>query len=313
MWPEGLARPTTANIKTFTPTSNTATALGWQAWTKPPGCSYVYIVACGGGGAGGKSTGGNQSVAAGGGGSGVLGRALFPAFILPDTLFFRIGVGGQTTTVAGTGNPGFATTLAITPEATSTASNILLLCNGGAGGGGAAASAGGGGGTAPTNATQILSNWGFWQGVAKGGTAGATASNGSGTAYTMNNSGGTGSIINGGTGGGNGTGTGGPYSVSTEFKTWIQTTPAPTQTNGISLIKNTALLFNLISSNQPIVFQGGTGGGGTAVSGAGNPAGSGGAGSWGCGGGGGGNSNLNGGVSGNGGAGGDGFAIVIAY
>lgn len=312
MWPEGLARPTTANIKVFTPTVPAATNLGWQTWTKPPGCSHVYIIACGGGGSGGKNTGGNQTVGAGGGGSGVLGRALFPSFILPDTLFFRIGQGGLTRTTAGTGNPGIATTVAVDPESTSTATNILLLCNGGGGGGGTAASTAGAAGTVPTNVNQQLSSWGFWQVASRSGQTGATASNGSAAAYLIEATG-SGVIVNGGTGGGNGTGSGGAITVITERKTWTPVTGAATQTNGVSAINNTALLFNMLTSNMPVVFQGGTGGGGTNVSGAGTPAGAGGAGSWGCGGGGGGNSNLNGGVSGNGGAGGNGFAIVIAF
>lgn len=313
MWPEGLARPTTANIKVFTPTVPAAGNLGWQTWTKPPGCSHVYIIACGGGGSGGKNTGGNQTVGAGGGGSGVLGRALFPAFILPDTLFFRIGQGGATKTTAGTGNPGIATTVAIDQEATSTATNILLLCNGGGGGGGTAASTAGAAGTVPTNVNQQLSSWGFWQVASRSGQTGATASNGSAAAYLIEATGPSGVIVNGGTGGGNGTGTGGAITVITERKTWTPVTAAATQTNGVSAINNTALLFSMLTSNMPVVFQGGTGGGGTTVTGAGTPAGAGGVGSWGCGGGGGGNSNVAGGVSGNGGAGGDGFAIVIAF
>ena len=306
MWPEGLARPTTANIKVFTPGSTSH----WQTWNKPVGCTFVYILACGGGGAGGKNTGANQTVGAGGGGSGLLGRAIFPGFMLPDTLYFRIGNGGATTTVAGTGNSGTETAVSVATDSTAVASNILLRCQGGSGGGGAATNTAGAGGATVTSTNQILSALGFWQIASRNGTAGAAASNGSGTALTVQ---GGGLIVMGGTGGGNGTGSGGNITVITEFKTWVAMSGGAVRTNGQSAINNTTLLLNALTSNQPIVFQGGTGGGGTNVAGAGSAAGNGGAGSWGCGGGGGGNSNINSGVSGNGGAGGDGFAIVIAF
>ena len=310
MWPEGLARPTTANIQLFTTRHTGAATVGnWQAWNKPAGCSFVYIIACGGGGGGGKGNGNAATVGSGGGGSGVLIRALFSAFLLPDILFFRIGIGGaRQTTVGGTGNAGAATTLALTPEATSTVSNILLLANGGSGGGGAATSTAGAAGVVPTSPNQILSNLGFWQASSRAGTAGGTVANGSGTDLTVQ---GGGLIVMGGTGGGNGTGRGGNITVITEFKTWVALSGgigAPTSSAGASAIKNSAI-FNAITTNAPLVFQGGAGGGGASLA----TAGAGGSGSWGCGGGGGGNTSGAGGIPGDGGSGGDGFAIVLAF
>ena len=304
MWPEGLARPTTANIKVFTPGSTSH----WQTWNKPVGCTFVYILACGGGGAGGKGAGGNATTSGGGGGSGLLQRAIFPAFILPDTLYFRIGNGGAPTTVSQTtGNSGTETVVSIAIDSPAVASNILMRCQGGTGGGGAATSTAGAGGATVTALNQSLSALGFWQQSSRAGTAGG-ATNSSGGNLTVQ---GGGLIVMGGTGGGNGTGSGGNITVITEFKTWVAMSGGAFQTNGQSAIKNTSMLFNALTTNQPIVFQGGTGGGGTNV--VPTPSGAGGAGSWGCGGGGGGNSRIASGVAGNGGAGGDGFAIVIAF
>lgn len=310
MWPDGLARPTTADMKIFTPQYIAgATSENWKTWTKPVGCSYVYIIACGGGGGAGKGNGGAVTVAPGGGGSGVLVRALFPSFLLPDILFLRIGIGGDRQTVTGgAGNSGTATVVAIAPEATSSATNILILANGGSGSTGASFNTAGAAGVVPTSSTQVLASLGFWLGTSRAGGAGAATANALGTSLTVQ---GGGLIVMGGAGGGSGTAAGGSITVISEFKTWVALAGglgAPTSGAGQTAIKNSAI-FNAITTNTPIVFEGGAGGGGASA----GTAGAGGDGSWGCGGGGGGNTTLAGGIPGNGGRGGDGFAIILAF
>jgi len=62
----------------------------WQTWQKPRNCKFIWMM-CIGAGAGGQTTG---TTAAGvGGGSGAVTRAIFPANVLPDTLFVQPGVG----------------------------------------------------------------------------------------------------------------------------------------------------------------------------------------------------------------------------
>jgi hypothetical protein len=66
----------------------------WQVWNKPRSCKFVWMM-CIGAGAGGQTTG---TTANGfGGGSGAVTRALFPANVLPDTLFVQPGQGAANT------------------------------------------------------------------------------------------------------------------------------------------------------------------------------------------------------------------------
>lgn len=67
------------------------------SWTKPKNSKFIAIfyVAAGGGGGGGCAT--PSGVAAGGGGGGAAAQAgfvLYPAFIVPDYLRIKVGVGG---------------------------------------------------------------------------------------------------------------------------------------------------------------------------------------------------------------------------
>lgn len=89
----------------------------WQTWTRPRNCKFVWIM-CIGAGAGGH--GGGTTSAGPGGGSGGVCRVLYPANVLPDTLFIQPGIGsiggaGQSAsngTTAAVANRSFVTILA---------------------------------------------------------------------------------------------------------------------------------------------------------------------------------------------------------
>ena len=65
----------------------------WQAWHKPQGRSFLYMIAIGAGGGGG---GGDSSgvVGGGGGGGGAIVTALIPLFAVPDILYVNVSAGG---------------------------------------------------------------------------------------------------------------------------------------------------------------------------------------------------------------------------
>ena len=69
----------------------------WQTWTKPRGCKYIWIMCIGAGSGGTAGTGSalTSSAVATGGGSGATVKALFPANLLPDTLYIQPGLGGR--------------------------------------------------------------------------------------------------------------------------------------------------------------------------------------------------------------------------
>jgi len=86
----------------------------WQTWQKPRNCKFIWMM-CIGAGAGGQTTG---TTAAGfGGGSGAVTRALFPANVLPDTLYVQPGAG-----VVANANRSF---VSVTP---SSATSMNLVC-----------------------------------------------------------------------------------------------------------------------------------------------------------------------------------------
>ena len=114
----------------------------WQTWQKPRNTQFInfFLVGGGGGGAGG-SSGGISSGAGGGGGSSSITTALFPASVLPDTLYILVGRGGLgntgETSSATSGGPGQAGTLSyvsVVPSATTsiTNTNPIILASGNA-------------------------------------------------------------------------------------------------------------------------------------------------------------------------------------
>lgn len=109
--------PTDTNhIQTFFPIATNA----WQTWTKPSNAKLVQIFCLGGGGSGlpggGGSTGGNVQGGGGGTGGGYV-NAIFPAYVLPGTLYIRPGLGGSGTPNGGvsTGNVGQVSFVSIGP------------------------------------------------------------------------------------------------------------------------------------------------------------------------------------------------------
>jgi hypothetical protein len=66
----------------------------WQTWNKPRNCKFIWMM-CIGAGAGGQTTG--TTGAGFGGGCGAVTRALFPANVLPDTLYVQPGTGSSNT------------------------------------------------------------------------------------------------------------------------------------------------------------------------------------------------------------------------
>lgn len=292
----------TANIQVFNAIENSTTTNSWVTWNKPQGCSWVYMLMIAAGGGGGKGAGGAATVAPGGGGSGGHSRLWIPAFLLPDTLFIRVGNGGLGATTSANGSAGTQTYICVQPN--TTAANILMTQPGGGGGAGAAAATAGTAGSAGTATGAVWQGIGLWVSVAgQAGTAGSAAANGAVTAITP---GASGIITTGGAGGGNGTAAGGAITAAGFWPAiagGVGTTGGAGN-NGF----NQDLDILIFRRLEPLRFSGGTGGGGhtTGQSGAGGFGGLGG------GGGGGGNSSGAGGLAGNGGNGGDGVTIIMA-
>jgi hypothetical protein len=132
---------------------STVTALNrWQAWSKPKNCKFVYIVTigAGGGGAGGTTTSNTARTA---GGSGAIMRSLYPAHILPDTLYVSVGRGGPGGASNAVGTSGGRTVVSWygSTESANLTSHYLAYSDGGSGGS-TSVSFGGAGGTAFTSA-----------------------------------------------------------------------------------------------------------------------------------------------------------------
>lgn len=308
----------------------------WQTWTKPDGCTLVYMTLIGGGGGGG--SGRNEQgasanpVGGGGGGSSSITTGLFQACLLPNTLFIQVGVGGSggvSKTGASNGDNGTSGSLShISVIPTAVTSNIVLssgsvVASGGVGGGSGSGGGGGAGGSPFVFSTNPFSNLGIVNSV-----IGQSGSNGGTSVNTINDITITG-LTTGGAGGGtmtsgsvysggsiNGSGfinkiNGGRFSITgTNIVGSASTITSITKENGSSGY------FYLPSNSMrnPMFFLGGAGGscGSNVGAGSGN-AGFGGDGSFGSGGGGGGGSWTSPDTSGRGGEGGDGLVIITCW
>jgi hypothetical protein len=285
----------------------------WQTWNKPRNAKMIEIFCLGAGGAGG-SGGANVASRAGGGGGGSAGitRALFPAFLLPDTLYVQPGKGGPlnpgtTTTAGNTGATGSISYVAIAP--TTSATTVLVQSSAAAAGGGLAAAtngtnAGGAAATIWTITSSPFTTLGLVTAIA--GVAGGSSANGLSAAVTNIQALGS-TLVTGGAGGG--------ASNNTSLV-------------GGSILSASAILTSTVNAGSRSVSPGngipggsgygslapvcGTGGaGGSGASGSNITGGSGGDGWYGCGGGGGGiayPAATN--IGGNGGRGGDGLVII---
>lgn len=259
----------------------------FQTWVKPTQYNNFIIYACGGGGAGNNGQSGAAGTArrgGGGGSSGILQIVNTPSYLLPETLFIRIGIGGSV------GSGGDATNICYYPSSTFSA-NIIISASGGFGG--AAGSGTGNGGAAATSIYSSQSIFSYSATASCAGTNGGASTFGADFSITT-------SCMYGGTGGGgvntSNVGFAGGNILASNIHPQLDGGAIGANGNNGYLIK------------KPFTALGGTGGGGSAT-GAG---GIGGNGVWGSGGGGGGAST--GGVgSSRGGRGGDGFVIIIGY
>jgi hypothetical protein len=275
------------NIKIF----YASDTVNWQTWTKPRGCSFVWIMCIGGGAGGGSGQGTSTTTgtAGSGGGSGGITRLLYQANYLPDILYVQPGLGGAgaigttgVTVSAGTAN---RSSVSITPSSSIDQRNTVAVS------GNVAAT----GTTAETVLTSlansmgqaIMANFLNTPGNVGGGVAGVALSS---TILCCGCGGGTiaASVASAGT-----------SIASIDMTTMI----TPTISGGAA---TGAVGQSGIWNWKPMYGLGGAGGGAN-TSGAG---GNGGNGAYGCGGGGGGAGSTSGG---NGGRGGDGLVIIATF
>jgi len=300
---------------------NSSGSTGWESWSKPKNISFIYIlcIGSGGGGGGARGNGLNSAGGGGGGGSAAWSTGIFPAVMLPDTLFVSVGRGGPGgagggSNVNGTaGSSGELSYVSVTP---STSTTSVLMVNGAAaagGGGGSTSSAAGSLGAAGTiwayNTSFIFPQLGQItpnDGVAGIVGASATATNGGSVTIT--------GLVTGGAGGG-GASAGG-FSANGGAITGLSIIPTVvggTANSATVIDGGCGLGMNLItdgySSALPLFFTGGSGGASSNTSA--RVGGRGGDGSYGSGGGGGGGAYAA--TGGTGGKGGDGLVIITCW
>jgi hypothetical protein len=304
----------------------------WQTWQKPKNCRIVnfFVLGGGGGGGAGRSSNSNTACGGGGGGSSSSTSALFPANLLPDTLFILVGSGGAGGLSSAASNGGTGATGSISYVSTNfgfgflgtgyTSNNNVLLTSGdvpatGGNGGRLSDNTGAAGvaGTVFSTTNGLFSYLGILNTKAgQNGTAGSFNANASNITSVE--------ITSGGAGGG-----GSSSSFSSFRGGWVNNTNisiipsisggsaglGSNSTNGgsgfISLNPS-----SLVSNKYPFVTTGGAGGGGSTNNGVGSfNSGNGGVGGYGSGGGGGGGAYN--GVGGDGGRGGDGIVIITCW
>ena len=298
---------------------------GWQSWSKPKNISFVQILCIGGGGGGGGARGNTNNAAGGGGGGGsaAFSNGLFPASLLPDTLYVLVGrggVGGNGGGLNSNGSAGGLGGLSYVSLIPSTSNTSVLMVNGASGagaGGGSTSSIGGTGGLNGglwTYTSSVANSFVFPQlgqitptlGVT--GVAGASATATPGGSITIS------STLTGGAGGAGNSAAGNTANGGAITGVGIIPTIVGGTADSATVINgNIGLGLNLptdgSNSPLPLFFTGGSGGGSGGISGI--AGGNGGDGAYGCGGGGGGGAYNNSG--GNGGRGGDGLIIFTCW
>jgi hypothetical protein len=272
------------NVKIFYVSDTNA----WQTWTKPRNCKFIWIMCLGGGsggGGGGTPTSGIQA-----GATGAITRALFPANVLPDTLFVQPGPGGDGgISSLGAGSNGNRSWVVINPSGSVPAVMNTVCVSGTAAAVGASSGVNGVGETAATTAIAGLLSLGNFISTA------GTSSPGAVTVTPF----GTNPLCVGGNGGTVNT-SGGSGIASVNLGTFQ--TPAlagGAQNSGVNG-------DNGVFSWKPFYSLGGAGGGSNNA----GPGGRGGNGAYGSGGGGGGGGSTAGGT---GGRGGDGLVIIATF
>lgn len=170
--------------------ANNLSTISYQQWIKPRGVNMSYIVCIGGGGGGGGAHSATSGTNGGGGGGGAcsgISRLIVPTFLLPDSLYIQVGVGGIGGNATVAGGAGTNSYIMLAPIAF-TATNALLASNTNAPGGGGAGTNGavGTAGTVPTIATAtMLSTIGqFSADVGLVGATGGAVAGGNGTDVT---------------------------------------------------------------------------------------------------------------------------------
>ena len=251
----------------------------WQTWQRPRNCKFIWIMCIGGatGGYGGTSSAGFNGGS--GGGAGAVTRALFPANVLPDTLYVQPGVGGTGGAPDGLPTNGTRSFVVINPSGSSPAV-MNIVCTSGT----AAPSFTTGETVAAVAAAGLLSLGNFTS------TAGPNAGGNASPLSTI-------ITCQGCLGGGSSAGTENGSSV-------LATSLSPLISGGTTASPNAA---NGIWNWKPMFGLGGAGGAGSV---SGVVGGNGGNGAYGCGGGGGGSSSAGGG---RGGRGGDGLVIITTF
>lgn len=260
----------------------------WQTWRKPEGKCFAWMIAIGG--AGGGAGGTNSTSGGGGGGSGGLARLLIPLWMLPDTLYIQVGLGGIGTTVGVNGNSGTSSFISLQPN--STAANCYLASGHTAAGGGTTSGTGGSAEIVATVADCILASFGNF--IAIAGVAGGNQNLSVTALATIPLSGGVAGAL------GNSMNITGAGLIPT-ITGGVGSPISPPATNGGNGI-------TLGGSLTGFMACGGAGGGG----GTSNNGGNGGNGGFGSGGGGGGGSAASG-TGGNGGNGGNGFVGIWCF
>jgi hypothetical protein len=270
-------------------------------WTKPVGCNFVYMIAAGGGGWGGNGASGAAGTARGGGGSGgggCLATLLVPAFLITDSLFIRVGPGGNN----AAGTLPFNTIISAYRINSST-EYYLNAPSGSNGGSGTASTPGGAAGTSTNSySTNALGTIGKWQSPSTtiAGLIGGAIAGAAGTSYTFTNH-----LSPGASGAGT---TSGDFAGGDILSAYGQQSTITVVPGGAAVAGATAGQNNGSSGfwiPKRFAFYGGAGGGASNTGVGGN----GGNGALGCGGGGGG-AGITGGTGGNGG---DGFVVIISY
>lgn len=137
-----------ANVQLFTRPSISADE--WQTWVSPRGAIMLMIICVGGGGGGAAGDVGGSFGGSGGAGSQVV-RTIMPAFLLPQTLYVRVGAGGRGGTSASRpGQTGGASMVAVFPN-TDTSNLIITTSTSGGGTTSASPPQGGVGGSASSS------------------------------------------------------------------------------------------------------------------------------------------------------------------
>jgi hypothetical protein len=322
-------------VQIFTgPVVNTAITTDWKVWNKPKTASLVYIFCMGGGGGGGG--GGAQATGAtagGGGGGGSAGYThnIFPAALLPDTLYVKVGYGGigGTGQVNGGASPNAGTGggysyVCYFPDTTTE----YILCVATPGNQGFAATIAGGSGGNGFTQTGKYNFLGFlWSaGTRIATTSGTTSSNAANVSFVDSSANSYRGCMCGPGAGGGGASAGVAYNggnvlVSGLIKSLMGLTnsfipggiggaPGSSGQNGYNHGLNLTSNFESIIKNYMLCSTGGSGGGGSTTGNAGN----GGHGGFGSGGaGGGGTTGGSGSIGGRGGDGGPGIVAIICY